>query len=214
MMTSLLMSSTLSAPADLYLSSSNLRLFSASVPAGPFAPADLSSSAEHDVVTNDIIIDGPFRCSSWFPLMFQLVHFPLLALAAAVGVFEKSADGMRSADELFEIFSRYILHTFLKRNQQLLKYIRWRMRNDSVWISRSDIVWISWNDSVLIGLFISADGYSNFNQQSKHLDNDDEDSAGYQSYFRRKLKVIQIRSFAHKEKICTIVQLPGIKETS
>ncbi|KZV34520.1 kinesin-4-like [Dorcoceras hygrometricum] len=51
------------------------------------------------------------------------------------------------------------------------------------------------------------------NVQSKHLDNDDEDSAGYQSYFRRKLKVIQIRSFAHKEKICTIVQLPGIKET-
>ncbi|KZV15791.1 hypothetical protein F511_02007 [Dorcoceras hygrometricum] len=50
--------------------------------------------------------------------------------------------------------------------------------------------------------------------QSKHLDIDDEDSAGYQSYFRRKLKVIQIRSFAHKEKICTIVQLPGIKETS
>ncbi|KZV35008.1 hypothetical protein F511_22950 [Dorcoceras hygrometricum] len=50
--------------------------------------------------------------------------------------------------------------------------------------------------------------------QSKHLDNDDEDSAGYQSYFRRKLKVILIRSFAHKEKICTIVQLPGMKETS
>ncbi|KZV17929.1 gibberellin 2-beta-dioxygenase 1 [Dorcoceras hygrometricum] len=36
--------------------------------------------------------------------------------------------------------------------------------------------------------------------QSKHLDNDDEDSTGYQSYFRRKLKVIKIRSFAHKEK--------------
>ncbi|KZV19268.1 hypothetical protein F511_36430 [Dorcoceras hygrometricum] len=31
------------------------------------APADLSSSAEHDVVTNDIIIDGPLRCSSWLP---------------------------------------------------------------------------------------------------------------------------------------------------
>ncbi|KZV50622.1 hypothetical protein F511_33279 [Dorcoceras hygrometricum] len=52
---------------DLYRSSSILRLFLASVPAGPFAPADLSSSAEHDVVTNDIIIDGPLRCSSWFP---------------------------------------------------------------------------------------------------------------------------------------------------
>ncbi|KZV23041.1 hypothetical protein F511_28711 [Dorcoceras hygrometricum] len=30
-------------------------------------PADLSSSADHDVVIDDIIIDGPFRCSSWFP---------------------------------------------------------------------------------------------------------------------------------------------------
>ncbi|KZV33695.1 hypothetical protein F511_30807 [Dorcoceras hygrometricum] len=85
-------SSTLSAPAELYRSSSNLRLFSASVPAGPLAPADLSSSAEHDVVTNDIIIDGPLRCSSWFSfdvpadpsssssacswfLLFQLIHF-------------------------------------------------------------------------------------------------------------------------------------------
>ncbi|KZV47121.1 hypothetical protein F511_25467 [Dorcoceras hygrometricum] len=54
------------ASADLYRSSSILRLLSASVPAGPFAPADLTSSAEHDVVTNDIIIDGPLRCSSWF----------------------------------------------------------------------------------------------------------------------------------------------------
>ncbi|KZV42635.1 hypothetical protein F511_17559 [Dorcoceras hygrometricum] len=51
-------------------------------PAGLLAPADLSSSADHDVVTDDIIIDGPLRCSSWFPLMFQLVHLPLLALAA------------------------------------------------------------------------------------------------------------------------------------
>ncbi|KZV32476.1 hypothetical protein F511_36946 [Dorcoceras hygrometricum] len=33
---------------------------------GPLAPADLSSSAEHDVVTDYIIIDGPLRCSSWF----------------------------------------------------------------------------------------------------------------------------------------------------
>ncbi|KZV50445.1 hypothetical protein F511_33772 [Dorcoceras hygrometricum] len=54
----LLMSSSLSAPADHYRSSSNLRLLSASVPASPLAPADLTSSAEHDVVTNDIIIDG------------------------------------------------------------------------------------------------------------------------------------------------------------
>ncbi|KZV18036.1 hypothetical protein F511_31091 [Dorcoceras hygrometricum] len=87
----LLMSSSLSAPVDLYRSSSSLRLFLASVPAGPLAPADLSSSAEHDVVTNDIIIDGPLRCSSWFffdvqadPssssacswfISFQLIHF-------------------------------------------------------------------------------------------------------------------------------------------
>ncbi|KZV24920.1 hypothetical protein F511_24928 [Dorcoceras hygrometricum] len=92
MMTSLLMSSTLSAPADLYRSSSILRLFLASVPAGPFAPADLSSSAEHDVVTDYIIIDGPLRCSSWFSfdvpadpsssssacswfLSYQLIHY-------------------------------------------------------------------------------------------------------------------------------------------
>ncbi|KZV54738.1 hypothetical protein F511_36347 [Dorcoceras hygrometricum] len=91
-MTSLLMSSTLSAPAELSRSSSSLRLFLASVPAGPFAPADLSSSAEHDVVTDYIIIDGPLRCSSWFSfdvpadpsssssacswfLSFQLVHY-------------------------------------------------------------------------------------------------------------------------------------------
>ncbi|KZV24027.1 hypothetical protein F511_26202 [Dorcoceras hygrometricum] len=92
MMTSLLMSSTLSAPADLYRYSSILRLFLASVPAGAFAPADLSSSAEHDVVTDYIFIDGPLRCSSWFPfdvpadpsssssacswfLSYQLIHY-------------------------------------------------------------------------------------------------------------------------------------------
>ncbi|KZV56160.1 hypothetical protein F511_43893 [Dorcoceras hygrometricum] len=92
MMTSLLMSSTLSAPAELYRSSSSLRLFLASVPAGPLAPADLSTSAEHDVVTDYIIIDGPLRCSSWFSfdvpadpsssssacswfLSFQLIHY-------------------------------------------------------------------------------------------------------------------------------------------
>ncbi|KZV24622.1 G-type lectin S-receptor-like serine/threonine-protein kinase [Dorcoceras hygrometricum] len=80
------------APADLYRSSSNMRLFLASVPAGPFAPAELSSSAEHDVVTDYIIIDGPLRCSScfsfdvpadpsssssacsWF-LSYQLIHY-------------------------------------------------------------------------------------------------------------------------------------------
>ncbi|KZV43132.1 hypothetical protein F511_07947 [Dorcoceras hygrometricum] len=91
MMTSLMMSSMLSASADLYRSSSILRLLSAFVPAGPLAPADLTSSAEHDVVTNDIIIDGPLRCPSWFPfdvpagssssssacswfISFQLIH--------------------------------------------------------------------------------------------------------------------------------------------
>ncbi|KZV35996.1 hypothetical protein F511_14513 [Dorcoceras hygrometricum] len=80
------------APVDLYRSSSILRLFLASVPAGPFAPADLSSSAEHDVVTDYIIIDGPLRCSSWFSfdvpadpsssssacswfLSYQLIHY-------------------------------------------------------------------------------------------------------------------------------------------
>ncbi|KZV31092.1 Aldose-1-epimerase domain containing protein [Dorcoceras hygrometricum] len=76
----------------LYRSSSILRLFLAPVPAGPFAPADLSSSAEHDVVTDYIIIDGPLRCSSWFSfdvpadpsssssacswfLLYQLIHY-------------------------------------------------------------------------------------------------------------------------------------------
>ncbi|KZV25041.1 hypothetical protein F511_44346 [Dorcoceras hygrometricum] len=61
-------------------------------PAGLLTPADLSSYADHDVVTDDIIIDGPLRCSSWFPfdvpagpssssstcswfLSFQLVHY-------------------------------------------------------------------------------------------------------------------------------------------
>ncbi|KZV35286.1 hypothetical protein F511_21302 [Dorcoceras hygrometricum] len=80
------------APADLYRSSSILRLFLAPVLAGPFAPADLSSSAEHDVVTDYIIIDGPLRCSSWFSfdvpadpssssstcswfLSYQLIHY-------------------------------------------------------------------------------------------------------------------------------------------
>ncbi|KZV27083.1 hypothetical protein F511_14103 [Dorcoceras hygrometricum] len=54
--------------------------------------AELSSSAEHDVVTDYIIIDGPLGCSSWFPfdvpagsssssnacswfLSFQLIHY-------------------------------------------------------------------------------------------------------------------------------------------
>ncbi|KZV29774.1 hypothetical protein F511_17617 [Dorcoceras hygrometricum] len=36
-----------------------------SSPAGLLAPADLSSSADHDVITDDIIIDSPLRCSSW-----------------------------------------------------------------------------------------------------------------------------------------------------
>ncbi|KZV32187.1 hypothetical protein F511_19888 [Dorcoceras hygrometricum] len=46
------------------------------------------------------------------------------------------------------------------------------------------------------------------------FDNVDGVSAGYQSYFRRKLKLIQIRSFTQTEKIRRIVQLPGIKETA
>ncbi|KZV18188.1 hypothetical protein F511_11091 [Dorcoceras hygrometricum] len=45
------------------------------------------------------------------------------------------------------------------------------------------------------------------------FDNVDGVSAGYQSHFRRKLKLIQIRSFTQMEKIRRIVQLPGIKET-
>ncbi|KZV50463.1 hypothetical protein F511_18982 [Dorcoceras hygrometricum] len=107
MMTSLLMSSTLSAPADLYRSSSILRLFLASVPAGPFAPADISSSAEHDVVTDYIIIDGPLRCSSWFSfdvpadpsssssacswfLSYQLIHYaPAGSKRSAATLFEE-----------------------------------------------------------------------------------------------------------------------------
>ncbi|KZV46093.1 hypothetical protein F511_24717 [Dorcoceras hygrometricum] len=64
-----------------------------SVPAaGLLTPTDLSSSADHDVVIDDIIIDGPLGCSSWFPfdvpagpsssssacswfLSLQLVHY-------------------------------------------------------------------------------------------------------------------------------------------
>ncbi|KZV27854.1 hypothetical protein F511_37488 [Dorcoceras hygrometricum] len=56
-MTTLLMSSSLSAPAGL------------------LASADLSSSADHDVITDDIIIDGPLRCSScWFNLASALLR--------------------------------------------------------------------------------------------------------------------------------------------
>ncbi|KZV26299.1 dystroglycan-like [Dorcoceras hygrometricum] len=100
----LLMSSSLSAPADLYRSSSSLRLFLASVPAGPLAPADLSSSAEHDAVTNDIIIDGPLRCSSWFPFDFPagpsssssacswFISFQLIHYAPAGGTTSLSAE--------------------------------------------------------------------------------------------------------------------------
>ncbi|KZV21997.1 hypothetical protein F511_40597 [Dorcoceras hygrometricum] len=36
------------------------------------APADLSSSADHDDVTDDIIIIGPLGCSSWFPSSLAL----------------------------------------------------------------------------------------------------------------------------------------------
>ncbi|KZV54113.1 hypothetical protein F511_28872 [Dorcoceras hygrometricum] len=96
---SLLITALASAPAELHRSSSSLRLFLASVPAGPLAPADLSSSAEHDVVTDYIIIDALqlvfsptdlflqqssqflfqlvhlfFSACSWF-LSFQLIHY-------------------------------------------------------------------------------------------------------------------------------------------
>ncbi|KZV41457.1 hypothetical protein F511_36014 [Dorcoceras hygrometricum] len=79
---------------DFYCSSSSSTLLQQTSysSAGLLAPADLSSSAEHDVVTDDIIIDGPLRCSRWFPfdvpagpsssssscswfLSFQLVHY-------------------------------------------------------------------------------------------------------------------------------------------
>ncbi|KZV34216.1 hypothetical protein F511_39314 [Dorcoceras hygrometricum] len=57
-----------------------------------FSLALLFTTAGHDVVTNDIIIDGPFRCFSWFSfdvpadpsssssacswfISFQLIHF-------------------------------------------------------------------------------------------------------------------------------------------
>ncbi|KZV20334.1 pentatricopeptide repeat-containing protein mitochondrial [Dorcoceras hygrometricum] len=98
----------------------------------------------------------------------------------------------------------------------------WISRNDSVWISRSDNVWISWNDSVLFGLDNSADALFKAYQQT----------VGYSTAYsfqqiatanfiqqmmltsRRKLKLIQIRSFTQMEKIRRIVQLPGIKETS
>ncbi|KZV16978.1 ICln family transporter: chloride ion current inducer protein I(Cln) [Dorcoceras hygrometricum] len=64
------------------------------------------------------------------------------------GIREKSADGMLSVVGLYsEIFSRYIL----EENHQLLSVFR---------LSQNGSVWISWNDNVLIGLFISADGYS------------------------------------------------------
>ncbi|KZV23878.1 retinoblastoma-related protein [Dorcoceras hygrometricum] len=79
----------------LYRSSSNLRLFSASVPAGPFAPADLSSSAEHDVVTDYIIIDGLLRCSSWFS--FDVPAGPSSSLALAAGSYRSSWFNLASA---------------------------------------------------------------------------------------------------------------------
>ncbi|KZV57191.1 serine/threonine-protein kinase TOR-like [Dorcoceras hygrometricum] len=78
-------------PADCDVTAMSSSLSST---AGLLAPADLTSSADHDVVTDDIIIDGPLRCSIWFPfdvpaglssssracswfLSFQLVHYAL-----------------------------------------------------------------------------------------------------------------------------------------
>ncbi|KZV21973.1 hypothetical protein F511_17603 [Dorcoceras hygrometricum] len=58
---SLLMSSSLRAPAGLYRSSSNLRLFLASVPAGPLIDVPASPPSF-------------FSACSWF-LSFQLVHY-------------------------------------------------------------------------------------------------------------------------------------------
>ncbi|KZV18500.1 hypothetical protein F511_10250 [Dorcoceras hygrometricum] len=75
-------------PQKQYLLHSNwFELFFSVPAAGLLAPTDLSSSADHDVVT-----DGPLGCSSWFPfdvpagpsssssacswfLSFQLVHY-------------------------------------------------------------------------------------------------------------------------------------------
>ncbi|KZV40670.1 hypothetical protein F511_32380 [Dorcoceras hygrometricum] len=56
---------------------------SLSSPAGLLTPADLSSSADHDIVTDDIIIDGPLRSGSTWPppdyeQLTQLWTFPLL----------------------------------------------------------------------------------------------------------------------------------------
>ncbi|KZV53925.1 hypothetical protein F511_16037 [Dorcoceras hygrometricum] len=89
---SLLMFQLVHLPLLALIVMSLLMSSSLSSPAGLLAPADLSSSADHDVVTDDIIIDGPLRCSSWFPfdvpagpsssssacswfLSFQLVHY-------------------------------------------------------------------------------------------------------------------------------------------
>ncbi|KZV38250.1 putative beta-1,3-galactosyltransferase 20 [Dorcoceras hygrometricum] len=90
--TSVLISSGLLVQADEGVSLPIVDLIDLLVPAGLLAPADLSSSAEHDVDTDDIIIDGPLRCSSWFPfdvpagssssssacswfISFQLIHY-------------------------------------------------------------------------------------------------------------------------------------------
>ncbi|KZV54687.1 hypothetical protein F511_41877 [Dorcoceras hygrometricum] len=51
-----------------------------SSPAGLLAPADLSSSADHDVVTDDSMVHLDVPAGSL--LMFQLVHLPLQVLAA------------------------------------------------------------------------------------------------------------------------------------
>ncbi|KZV25399.1 hypothetical protein F511_07283 [Dorcoceras hygrometricum] len=60
---------------------------------------------------------------------------------------------------------------------------------------------------------ISADEFFQAFFQSMFLTTTMDFSAGFQSNFRRKFKVFQIRSFALKEKICWIVQLPGMKGT-
>ncbi|KZV44614.1 hypothetical protein F511_33022 [Dorcoceras hygrometricum] len=112
------------ASADLYRSSSILRLFLASVPAGPFAPADLTSSAEHDVVTNDIIIDGPLRCSSWFPFDVPAAGYPGVGrkmLATGFIAMKLACDCAKPSAESYEgkTLSYQLIQTTSFCNRQL-----------------------------------------------------------------------------------------------
>ncbi|KZV31858.1 hypothetical protein F511_33071 [Dorcoceras hygrometricum] len=106
--------------------------------------------------------------------------------------------GMHSFVSADEVFSR----SLLKKFSRLVKSIYWRLRYDSVW-----------NQQMEKRVCISADEFFQAFFQSKLLTTMMDVSADFQSNFRRKLKVFEIRSFALKEKICWIVQLPGMKET-